>query len=283
MAVSSAVLCMVFVAIAVFAPLIASQDPFDPGALNLIDAFQPPMWLEGGSASYVLGTDDQGRDLMSAMFYGLRTSLLVGFAAVLFAVLVGVPIGLLSGYLGGRVDSLLMRIADIQLSFPGILIALIVDGFARSMLPPQVHGELAVYVLIVAIGLSKWVPFARTVRGCTMTEKEREYVQAAALLGRHPLFTMTRHILPNVIGPVLVLFTINLAVAILNEATLSFLGVGMPPTQPSLGTLIYTGQKFLMSGEWWMVCFPGAVLAALILAVNVLGDWLRDAFNPRLH
>jgi len=279
----SAALCVVIVLAALLAPWLSPQDPYDSAALDLLDSFLPPAWLQDGRWDYPLGTDDQGRDMLSAIFYGLRTSLLVGVAAVVFAIVVGVPIGLISGFVGGKTDMLLMRVADIQLSFPGILVALIVDGFARSMLPAQLHNDLAIYVLIVAIGLSKWVPFARAIRGSTMVEKNKEYVLAARLLGRHPAFTMARHILPNVMGPVLVLATINLAVAVLNEATLSFLGVGMPPTQPSLGALIYTGQKFLMSGEWWIVLLPGAVLATLVLAVNILGDWLRNVFNPKLR
>ncbi len=268
---------------ALFAPLITPQNPFNPAELNLLDAFTPPAWAADGSWRFVLGTDDQGRDMYSAMLYGARISLLVGFASVLLAALIGVSSGLIAGYIGGTVDAVIMRIADVQISFPAILIALLIDGVLRGILPREQHDELALYVLVFAIGFSGWVQFARTVRGSTMVEKNKEYVQAARVIGVSPLFIMARHVLPNVMGPVLVIATIYLAVAILTEATLSFLGVGVPPTQPSLGTLIDIGQDFLFSGEWWIVIFPGALLATLILAVNLLGDWLRDALNPKLR
>ncbi|NQV80812.1 MAG: ABC transporter permease [Alphaproteobacteria bacterium] len=268
---------------ALFAPWIAPQDPFDPASLNLLDAFTAPVWSEGGSWQFWLGTDDQGRDIFSAILFGLRLSLLVGFASVLFSLVVGVTLGLIAGYLGGMIDSLIMRVADVQLSFPAILIALLINGVARVVLPRASMEDLAVPVLILSIGLSGWVNFARTVRGSTMVEKGKEYVLAARVIGRPTSFIMLRHILPNVTGPILVIATISLAVAILAEATLSFLGVGVPPTQPSLGTLVNVGNNFLFSGEWWIVIFPGATLAILVLAVNLLGDWLRDALNPRLR
>jgi peptide/nickel transport system permease protein len=273
----------VAIASAVLAPWLASQNPFDPGALNLMDAFTPPAWHEDGAPQFPLGTDDQGRDLFSAILYGSRISLLVGFASTVFALVLGVGLGLLAGYVGGAVDALIMRIADVQISFPAILIALLINGVARSVFPQESHEDLAIYVLIFAIGISNWVQFARTVRGSTFVEKNKEYVQAARVIGRRPLTIMVRHVLPNVMGPVLVIATIGLAVAILTEATLSFLGVGVPPTEPSLGTLIRIGNDFLFSGEWWIVIFPGAALATLVLAVNLLGDWLRDALNPKLR
>ncbi len=268
---------------AIFAPLITPQNPFDPASLNLLDAFTPPFWVEGGSWQFWLGTDDQGRDLYSAILYGSRVSLLVGFASVGFAMILGVSLGLVAGYVGGGADTIIMRIADVQISFPSILIALLINGVLRGILPPDQFNDVAILVLVLAIGLSSWVQFARTVRGSTMVEKNKEYVQAARVIGRHPASIMVRHVLPNVMGPVLVIATIGLAVAILTEATLSFLGVGVPPTQPSLGTLINVGQNFLFSGEWWIVIFPGATLALLVLAVNLLGDWLRDALNPKLR
>ena len=268
---------------ALFAPWITPQNPFDPAQLDLLDAFTPPVWTGGGDWRFVLGTDDQGRDLYSAMLYGARISLLVGFASVLLAAAIGVTLGLVAGYAGGAVDAAIMRIADVQISFPAILVALLIDGVLRGILPRDRHDELALYVLVFAIGVSGWVQFARTVRGSTLVEKNKEYVQAARVIGVRPAAIMLRHILPNVMGPVLVIATISLAVAILTEATLSFLGVGVPPTQPSLGTLIDIGQDFLFSGEWWIVVFPGVLLAVLILAVNLLGDWLRDAFNPKLR
>jgi len=268
---------------ALFAPWLSLQNPFDPASLNLLEAFKPPAWEEGGTWAYPLGTDDQGRDIYSAILYGSRVSLMVGFAGVIFAMLLGVGLGLLAGYVGGAVDAVIMRVADVQISFPTILIALLIDGVMRGILPRHQHDELALYVLVLAIGLSGWVQFARTVRGSAMVERNKEYVQAARVIGVPPRIIMLRHVLPNVMGPVLVIATIGLAVAILTEATLSFLGVGVPPTEPSLGTLIRIGQDFLFSGEWWIVIFPGAVLAILVLAVNLFGDWLRDALNPKLR
>ena len=263
--------------------MITPQDPFDPAQLDLLDAFTPPAWAPGGDWRFVLGTDDQGRDLYSAMLYGARISLLVGVASVLLAALVGVPLGLVAGYAGGAVDAAIMRIADVQISFPAILIALLIDGVLRGILPRDRHDDLALYVLVFAIGAAGWVQFARTARGSTMVEKNKEYVQAARVIGAPPAVILLRHVLPNVMGPVLVIATIGLAVAILTEATLSFLGVGVPPTRPSLGTLIDTGQDFLFSGEWWIAVFPGALLAALVLAINLLGDWLREALDPKLR
>ena len=268
---------------ALFAPLLSPQNPFDPAALDLLDAFTPPVWVEGGGWTYILGTDDQGRDLFSAILYGSRISLGVGFAAVLFAMLLGISAGLLAGYIGGKVDATIMRVADVQISFPSILIVLLIDGVLRGVLPAGRHDDLALIVVVLAIGFSSWPQFARTVRGSTLVEKNKEYVQAARVIGRQPLVIMLRHVLPNVMGPVLVIATISLAVAILSEATLSFLGVGVPPTEPSLGTLIRIGNDFLFSGEWWIVIFPGVTLATLILSVNLLGDWLRDALNPKLR
>ncbi len=268
---------------ALFAPWVAPHNPFDLRTLNLSDSRLPPAWIEGGRAMFVLGTDDQGRDVLSAIVFGARISLLVGLASVAFALVLGVALGLLAGYAGGKADAFIMRVADVQLSFPAILIALLIDGVARVALPRDVHDQVAIYVLVLAIGLSNWVQYARTVRGSTMVEKNKEYVQAARVIGVAPLPIMARHLLPNVMGPVLVLATINIATAILTEATLSFLGVGVPPTEPSLGTLIRIGNEFLFSGEWWITIFPGAALVILVLSVNLLGDWLRDALNPRLR
>ncbi len=279
----SAIVALVCVGGAVLAPLIAPHDPFDLASLNLVDAFKPPAWDEAGDGSFPLGTDNQGRDMLSAIMYGARVSLLVGFAAVVFAMLVGVTLGLLAGYLGGRVDSLLMRIADIQLTFPSILIALLVDGIVRALLPRDAHDQIALFVVIFAIGISNWPQFARTVRGSTLVERNKEYVQAARVIGLPPLKIMATHVLPNVLGPVLVIATLSLGFAILSEATLSFLGVGVPATQPSLGTLIRIGNDFLFSGEWWITIFPGVALIVMVLSVNLLGDWLRDALNPKLR
>jgi peptide/nickel transport system permease protein len=279
----AAALTLICVGAAMFSPWLSPQDPFDAAALDLNAAFKPPAWVEGGERAFLLGTDNQGRDVLSTILYGARISLAVGFCSVLFAMTLGVLLGLLSGYVGGAVDALIMRIADVQLSFPAILIALLVDGVARAVLPRELHDQMAVYVLILAIGVSGWVHYARTVRGSTLVEKNKEYVQAARVIGLHPAAIMLRHVLPNAMGPVLVIGTINLAVAMITEATLSFLGVGMPPTQPSLGTLINIGNDFLMSGEWWITIFPGAALVLMALSVNLLGDWLRDALNPKLR
>ena len=282
-AVVSAAVFAVCVVAAVFAPWLAPTNPYDLTTLNLLDALAPPAWQTGGKAGYWLGTDDQGRDVLSTIMFGARVSLMVGLASVALAVVVGVALGLVAGYVGGRTDAVIMRIADVQLSFPAILIALLINGVASAVLPRQSQGDLALVVLILAIAASNWVQYARTVRGSTMVEKNKEYVQAARVIGVPPAGIMRRHLLPNVLGPVLVLATINIATAIITEATLSFLGVGVPPTQPSLGTLIRVGNDFLFSGEWWITLFPGAALVAMVLAINLLGDWLRDALNPKLR
>ncbi|MEM6462829.1 MAG: ABC transporter permease [Pseudomonadota bacterium] len=280
--VAAIVTALIFLS-ALFAPLIAPHNPFDLATLSLLDSLTPPVWEEGGDPRFLLGTDDQGRDILSTILYGSRISLAVGIASVLFAAILGISLGLLAGYVGGRTDSIIMRIADVQLTFPAILIALLIDGSVRSVLGGIDREQSAFYVLVVSIGLSFWVQYARTVRSSTLVEKNKEYVQAARLIGLHPIKIMARHVLPNVMGPVLVIATINLALAIITEATLSFLGVGIPPTQPSLGTMIRIGNDFLFSGEWWITMFPGIALAVLVLAVNLLGDWLRDALNPRLR
>ncbi|WP_459616417.1 ABC transporter permease [Bordetella sp. 2513F-2] len=282
-AVVSAAVTLAIVLGAVLAPVVAPHNPFDLASLNIMDANTPPAWSPEGNPDFLLGTDDQGRDILSAIFYGSRVSLLVGFASVLFSLVLGVTLGLVSGYAGGRIDSFIMRVADVQLSFPAILIAMLVDGVARGLLPGHMQEDMALYVLIFSIGISGWVQYARTVRGSTLVERNKEYVQAARLIGIGPITILRRHILPNVLGPVLVIATIHLAIAIITEATLSFLGVGVPPTAPSLGTLIRIGNSYLFSGMWWISIFPGIALVVLVLAVNLLGDWLRDALNPRLR
>ena len=279
----AAVIAFVIIGAALLAPLIAPHDPYDLASVNLLDATEPPAWLKDGNWSYLLGTDNQGRDVLSTIFCGTRVSLLVGCSAVLLSMLLGVTLGLIAGWRGGIADTMIMRVADVQLSFPAILIALLIDGVAHSLLPREVQTRITLYVLIAAIALSYWVHFARTVRGSAMVERSKEYIQAARVIGVHPARIVIGHLLPNVIGPVLVIATINLATAILTEATLSFLGVGLPPTEPSLGTLIRVGNDYLLSGDWWISVFPGTVLALLILSVNLLGDWLRDAFNPKLR
>lgn len=283
-AVASAFVVLVLVLGAVFAPLIAPYDPFDPASLDLMNGFSQPMVPnEFTGEVFWLGTDDQGRDVFSTILYGMRISLFVGAAAVCFAMVLGVILGLVAGFVGGWTETIIMRTADVQLTFPAILVAMLIFGVAKGITPVEYRDQMAIWVLILAIGLSDWVQFARVVRGATLVEKDKEYVQAARLIGRSRWAIMIRHILPNVLSPVLVIATISLALAIIAEATLSFLGVGAPPTQPSLGTLIRIGQGFLFSGEWWILFFPAATLLALALSVNLLGDWLRDALNPRLR
>jgi len=281
--VTAALVILVCILAAAFAPWVAPHNPFDLKTLNLLDAFTPPAWSPKGNPAYSLGTDDQGRDVLSAIIFGSRMSLVIGLAATTLAMILGVTLGLVSGYAGGRLDAFIMRVADVQLSFPAILIALLIDGLARAALPKAMHDQLAVYVLILAIAASGWVGYARTVRGSTLVERNKEYVQAARVIGRHPMAIMFSHVLPNVLGPVLVIATLQIGAAIITESSLSFLGVGVPPTQPSLGTLIRIGNDFLFSGEWWITVFPGAALVILVLSINVLGDWLRDALNPRLR
>jgi peptide/nickel transport system permease protein len=275
----TALLCLV---LALGAPWLAPHNPYDLASIDLMNARLPPVWMEGGNPAFLLGTDDQGRDILSTIMYGARISLFVGLAAVAASVVLGVGLGLLSGFVGGRIDAFIMRVCDVMLSFPALLVALLIDGVGRAMFP-NAHDTLAFAVLIIAIALSGWVKFARTVRGSTLVERNKEYVQAARVIGVGTGTIMWRHVLPNVMGPVLVLTTIDIGQAILAEATLSFLGVGVPPTSPSLGTLIRIGNDFLFSGEWWITVFPGAMLVLIALSVNLLGDWLRDALNPRLR
>ena len=281
-AVVAAAIALVCVFCALFAHWVAPHNPFDLATLELSNARLPPAWSEGGQMQFVLGTDDQGRDILSALIYGSRISLAVGLASVLLSVLIGVSLGLLAGFRGGWLDAFLMRLCDVMLSFPAILVALLIAGVGRAMFP-NAHESLAFGVLILSITLTGWVQYARTVRGATLVERNKEYVQAARVTGVAPLRIMRRHVLPNVLGPVLVLATIQVATAIITEATLSFLGVGVPPTSPSLGTLIRVCNDFLFSGEWWITVFPGVMLIVIALSVNLLGDWLRDALNPKLR
>jgi len=281
-AIVAAAIAFVCVFCAAFAGLVAPHNPFDLTTLELSDARLPPAWMEGGSRKYFLGTDDQGRDILSALMYGARISLVVGIVSVMLSMVIGVGMGLLAGFRGGWIDGLLMRVCDVMLSFPPILVALLIAGVGRALFP-NAHDSVAFGVLIVSITLTGWVQYARTVRGSTLVERNKEYVQAARVTGVAPLRIMGRHVLPNVLGPVLVLATIHVATAIITEATLSFLGVGVPPTSPSLGTLIRVGNDYLFSGEWWITIFPGLMLILIALSVNLLGDWLRDALNPRLR
>lgn len=279
----AALITLVLIVSAIFAHQIAPNDPFNLESLSLLDGSKPPLWSADGEWRFPLGTDQQGRCVLSSILFGMRISLIVGFLGVLLAASIGITLGLVAGYLGGTVDSVIMRIADVQLTFPAILIALLIDGTMRALVGTARSEVLVFWVLVVSIGLSFWVQYARTVRGSTMVERNKEYVQAARLIGLGNITILFRHVLPNVVGPVLVIATINMALAIITEATLSFLGVGLPPTEPSLGTLIRLGNEFLFSGEWWVVIFPGLTLAILVLAINLLGDWLRDALNPKLR
>ncbi|MBV8838833.1 MAG: ABC transporter permease [Alphaproteobacteria bacterium] len=279
----AAVVTFAIVLAALLAPVIATQDPYDLRQLSIIDSHIPPVWQNEGDARFLLGTDDQGRDVFSTILYGSRQSIMIGVMATLFAAALGIVLGLIAGYAGGATDTVIMRAADIQATFPAILIAMLVDGTSRALFGNQRNDSVVFWVMVLSIGLSFWVQYARTVRGSTLVEKSKDYVLAARLIGIHPALILFRHVLPNVIGPMLVIATINLALAIITEATLSFLGLGLPSTQPSLGTLIQIGQKYLFAGEWWIAIFPGITLAALVLAVNLLGDWLRDALNPRLR
>ena len=279
----AAAVTVLFFLVAILAPVLAVQNPFDPAQLQLMNSRISPLWTADGQSPVLLGTDEQGRDVLSAILYGLRISLTVGVLGVVFSGTLGVLLGLIAGYVGGYVDSLIMRIADVQLTFPAILIALLVNGVVKSVFGNRLDAMSTLAVLVFAIGLSFWVQYARTVRGSVMVEKNRDYVAAAQLIGLPAPVIMLRHVLPNTMGPILVIATINLALAIITEATLSFLGSGMPDTMPSLGTLIRIGNNYLFSGEWWIVAFPGIALAALILSINLLGDWLRDALNPKLR
>lgn len=282
-AILSSLVFALLVLLALAAPVLAPLNPFDLARIDVLDAHLPPVFCDGGDARFFFGTDDQGRDLLSTMLYGLRISLSISLISVALSIVIGVGVGLTSGFVGGALDAFLMRLCDVMLSFPAILTALLIDGVCRVIFPSTFHESLAFFVLVFAITLSGWVPYARTVRGLTLVEKGKEYVLASELTGLTKVSIMIRHILPNVLEPVYVLAAVNVATAVMTEATLSFLGVGVPPTTPSLGTLIRIGNDYLFSGEWWICIFPGLVLVALVLSVNLMGDWLRDAMNPKLH
>ena len=279
--ISSLILIIIFFC-SFFVEIIAPYNPFDPSSLSLMDAFTPPSWSEGGTRNFLLGTDGQGRDMLSTILYGSRISLIVGFSAILFSLILGVALGLTAGYFGGRYEMFVMRITDVQLTIPSILMALLVDGIARGIISRELHDQMAIYVLIFAIGISEWPQFARVSRAATLVEKNKDYVSASTIIGVSNLMIMLRHILPNILRPILVIGTIGLALAIIAESTLSFLGVGVPPTTPSLGTLIRIGNDFLFSGEWWITFFPAIFLVLLAFSINLLGDWMRDTLNPKL-
>ena len=279
--ISSSIFLIIFLC-SFLAEIVAPYDPFDPLNISLMDAFIPPVWSEGGNANFFLGTDQQGRDMFSTMIYGSRISLIVGFSSIIFAMILGVSLGITAGYIGGRYETIVMRLTDVQLTIPSILMALLVDGIARAIISKSMHDEMAIYVLIFAIGISEWPQFARVTRASTLVEKNKEYISASKIIGLSNILIMFKHILPNILRPILVIATIGLALAIITESTLSFLGVGIPPTTPSLGTLIRFGNNFLFSGEWWITFFPAIFLVVLALSINLLGDWMRDALNPKL-
>ena len=281
-AVISTIVFLTILICSTFAELIAPYNPFDPVNVSLLDAFTPPVWIDGGSSNFVLGTDQQGRDMLSTIIYGSRISLIVGFASILFAMFLGSFLGVTSGFFGGRYEIIVMRFTDVQLTIPSILMALLVDGIARGFISKSLHNDMAIYVLIFAIGISEWPQFARVTRAATLVEKNKEYILASKIIGLSNFLIMFKHILPNILRPILVIATIGLALAIITESTLSFLGVGVPPTTPSLGTLIRFGNDFLFSGEWWITFFPAIFLVVLALSINLLGDWMRDALNPKL-
>ena len=282
-AMTAAVVSSIIILACLFAPLIAPFDPFDPAQISLWDGKLPPSWAEGGQSQYVLGTDNQGRDMLSTILYGGRLSILVGLAAICLGMVMGVTLGVIAGYVGGATEAIIMRLADVQLTIPGILLAILINGVGRAALPLEFREEFAIYVVIIAIGLTDWPQFARVARGATLVEANKEYVQAARIIGLPSWLIMLRHILPNTMRPILVIATIGLALAIIAEATLSFLGQGIPPTTPSLGTLIRVGNEYLFSGLWWITLFPAVALIVLVFSVNLLGDWLRDALNPKLR
>ena len=279
--ISSSIFLIIFLC-SFFAEIVAPYDPFNPINVSLMDAFIPPIWSEGGNANFFLGTDQQGRDMFSTIIYGSRISLIVGFSSIIFALILGVSLGITAGYIGGKYETIVMRLTDVQLTIPSILMALLVDGIARAIISKSMHNEMAIYVLIFAIGISEWPQFARVTRASTLVEKNKEYISASKIIGLSNILIMFKHILPNILRPILVIATIGLALAIITESTLSFLGVGIPPTTPSLGTLIRFGNNFLFSGEWWITFFPAIFLVVLALSINLLGDWMRDALNPKL-
>ncbi|MCR9236235.1 MAG: ABC transporter permease [Alphaproteobacteria bacterium] len=275
---------IIFVAVAlmaIFAPLVAPFDPYDPAQIDIMNSEYPPIWIEGADPSFLFGTDDQGRDLWSTILYGTRLSLLIGLCAVALQAFLGITIGLIAGYVGGRLDSLLMRLADIQLSFSTLMVAIIFLAVTQAMFGSETFNQYAIYFLIVVIGVAEWPQYARTVRATVLAEKKKEYVDGARVLGFGPLRIMVRHILPNSMSPIFVISTVQVANAIISEASLSFLGLGMPPSQPSLGSLISSGFDYIFSGSWWITAIPGVVLVVLVLVINLLGDWMRDVLNPK--
>ena len=282
-----AMVCMAvflgYVALALLSPWIAPHDPYDQASYDIMDAELPPSWLEGGDERFLLGTDNQGRDILSTMLYGSRVSLTIGLFAVGLQLVLGIVIGLFAGYAGGRIDNLLMRFADVQLSFSTMMVAIIISAIFQAALGGEFYSQYAILMLVVIIGISEWPQYARTIRASVLAEKKKEYVEAARVMGFKAPRIMFRHILPNCLSPILVISTVQVANAIMSEAALSFLGLGMPVDKPSLGSLISIGFNYMFSGSWWITAFPGLCLVVLVLVINLLGDWLRDVFNPKIY
>ena len=274
---------MTFLVLALSAPWIAPTDPYDLASIDIMDSELPPSWMEGGEKRFLLGTDEQGRDILSTILYGSRLSLTIGFMAVGLQLFLGIVIGLSAGYFGGRIDSFLMRFADVQLSFSTMMVAIIVSAIFKASFGNEFYGQYAVLMLVVIIGVAEWPQYARTIRASVLAEKKKEYVEAARVMGFKAPRIMFRHILPNCLSPILVISTVQVANAIMSEAALSFLGLGLPVDQPSLGALISIGFNYIFSGAWWITAFPGLVLVTLVLVINLLGDWLRDVFNPKIY
>lgn len=272
-----------FIVLAVFAPIFAPHNPYDLATIDIMDSELPPSWLADGTTRFLLGTDEQGRGILSTIIYGLRTSLAIGILAVFLQMVLGVTIGLFAAYYGGWLDNLLMRFADIQLSFSTLMVAIVISAIFKTLFGAQFFSQYALVILVIIIGVSEWPQYARTIRSSALSEKQKEYVEAAQVMGFKPLRIMFRHILPNCLSPILVISTVQIANAIMSEAALSFLGLGMPAEKPSLGSLISNGFDYIQSGQWWITLFPGLVLILLVLVINMLGDWLRDIFNPKLY
>ena len=283
LAISSFLVLATLVVISFGAPIIAPFDPYDQTIIDIMDSEIAPIWDEAGDKRFLLGTDPQGRDMLSTMLYGMRVSILIGLGAVALQSFIGIIVGLVAGYRGGKTEAFLMRLADVQLSFSTYMVAIFIGALFQGLFGMGVYENYAVPLVIMIIGLAEWPQYARTVRASVMAEKKKEYVEAARVVGLKPTRIMWRHILPNTMTPVLVISTVQVANAIMSEAALSFIGLGMPVSQPSLGSLIKSGFDYIFSGSWWITLFPGIALVVLILSINLLGDWVRDFLNPKLY
>ena len=282
-AIVSFIIFAVLIILSISAPFIAPYNPYDTSSIDIMDSELPPSWLAGGEQRFFMGTDTQGRDMLSTMLYGLRISVVIGCGAVMLQAVIGILIGLISGYTGGKVDAFLMRLADVQLSFSTLMVAIFISAIFKIAFGVGYYEDMAVPLLVVVIGLAEWPQYARTVRASVLGEKKKEYVEAARVIGLPPFHIMRKHILPNSMSPVLVISTVQIANAVMSEAALSFLGLGMPVTKPSLGSLINAGFEYIFSGLWWITFFPGVLLVLFVVVVNLLGDWLRDVLNPKLY